>query len=99
VTNLLAHKSKYKGKRVQVTGYYLSYFECSMLSQNQGDSDRASIWIDVWQVKPGYEKQIKVVAKGQVSVIGTFDLKDTGSGHLGMCAAEITDLELFEPLK
>jgi hypothetical protein len=99
VTNLLAHKSEYKGKRVEVTGYYLSYFECSKVSQQRGDSDRASIWIHVWHVKPGHEKQIEGVAKGQVRVIGTFDFKDTGSGHLGMCAAEITDLELFERLE
>lgn len=99
VTNLLAHKSEYKGKRVEVTGYYLSYFECSKLSHHQGDSDKASIWIHVWHVKPGHEKQIKGVAKGQVRVVGTFDYKNVGSGHLGMCPAEITDLELFEPLK
>jgi hypothetical protein len=98
VTNLLAHKSEYKGKRVEVTGYYLSYFECNKLSQHQGDSDESSIWVHLWRVKPGHEKQIKTVTKGQVRVTGTFDFKDTGSGHLGMWAAEITDLELFEPL-
>jgi hypothetical protein len=99
VTNLLVHKSEYKGKRVEVTGYYLSYFECSKLSQYQGDGDEASIWIHVWHVKPGREKQVKPVAKGQVRVVGTFDYKDTGSGHLGMCVAEISHIELFEPLK
>lgn len=99
VTNLLAHKSEYKGKRVEVTGYYLSYFECSKLSHHQGDSDKASIWVHVWHVKPGHEKQIQRVPKGQVRVVGTFDYKEGGSGHLGMCPAEITDLELFEPVK
>ena len=91
VTNLLVHKSEYKGKRVEVIGYYLSYFECSKLSQHQGDGDEVSIWIHVWRVKPGREKQVKPVAKGQVRVVGTFDYKDTGSGHLGMCAAETSD--------
>jgi hypothetical protein len=71
VTNLLAHKSEYKGKRVEVTGYYLSYFECSKLSQYQGDTDRSSIWIHVWHVKPGHEKQVKPVAKGEARVVGT----------------------------
>jgi len=99
VTNLLANKSQYKGKRVEVRGYYLSDFECSKLSEHDDDSNKASIWIYFWHVKPGHEKLIKTVAKGQVRVIGTFDFKQNGSGHLGRCAAEITDLELFEPLK
>jgi hypothetical protein len=44
-------------------------------------------------------KDGRLQRKRQVRVIGTFNYKDGGSGHLGMCPAEITNLELFEPLE
>jgi hypothetical protein len=100
ITNLLAHKKEFKGKRVEVTGCYHSFFECSMLSPHQGNNSTDSLWIDTWvHVKPEYKDKIKLVAKGNVRVVGRFEYNELGSGHLNMCSGEITDLELFEPLK
>jgi hypothetical protein len=73
ITSLLARKKEFKGRRVEVTGYYLSYFECSKLSQHKGDGDRTSLWIHTWRVKPGHKDKIKLVEKGNVRVVGTFD--------------------------
>ncbi len=98
ITNPLSHREQFKGKRVEVTGYYLSSFECSILSEHQGDSGRESIGVG-WGIKPGHKDRIQFVEKGKVRVVGTFDFNKLGSGHMGVCGAELRDLELFEPLK
>jgi hypothetical protein len=39
ITNLLAHMKEFRGKRVEVTGYYTSGVEWMALYQNQEDAE------------------------------------------------------------
>lgn len=99
LTNLLAHKQEYRGKRVEVTGYYIAGFEWSKLSQVAGAPDKESLWIWVYHVKPEPGAKVTEVEKGNVRVIGIFDYNELGSGHLNQYGGEIRKVELFEPLK
>lgn len=99
ITNLLAHRQEYKGKRVEVTGHYVAGFEWSKLSQVPGAPDKQSLWIWVYHVKPEPGAKVTKVEKGDVRVIGIFDYNELGSGHLNMYGGEIRKVELFEPLK
>jgi hypothetical protein len=100
IGNLLARKEDYKGRRVEVTGYYASWFEGSILSETKTNSGDVTLWVDRFRLKPGHADAIKWVESGFVRVIGTFDYREGyGSGHLGMCPAGITQVELFEALR
>jgi hypothetical protein len=99
ITNLLAHKQEYRGKRVEVTGYYVVGFEWSKLSSTARAPDKESLWIWVNCVKPEPGAKITEVEKGNVRVIGIFDYNELGSGHLNQYGGEIRKVELFEPLK
>ena len=100
VPELLAHKQNYKGKRVEVTGYYSSFFEHSALSTDaQHRNSQESLWVDFW-AKPGCEDKVKWIPRGEVRIVGTFDFRDKyGSGHLGSWPAGISQVELFEAIK
>jgi hypothetical protein len=99
ITNLLAHKQEYRGKRVEVTGHYVAGFERSKLSQVAGAPDKESLWIWVHHVKPEPGAKVTEVEKGHVRVVGIFDYNELGSGHLNQYGGEIRKVELFEPLK
>lgn len=106
ITNLLAHMKEYRGKRVEVTGFYKSGFELSALYENQEDAkqfrDERALWI-MPLVKPGHETQVKFVKEGTVRVVGVFDYNarqpELGVGHLNGWPAQIVALELFEEIK
>ena len=106
ITNLLTHMKDYRGKRVEVKGYYKSGFELSALYQNQEDAksfrDARALWIMPF-VKPGHEKKVKFVKEGTVRIVGVFDYNvrqpDLGVGHLNGWPAQIVALELFEEIK
>jgi hypothetical protein len=111
ITDLLANREKYSGRRVEVTGYYESSFEYSGLYQRKEDS---KIYIDgdkrfgalgaihnglwIWPVvKPGCESDIKFVKEGTVRLIGVFSFrKGYGVGHFNGWPAQLSALELFE---
>lgn len=103
IGDLLAHKKEYRGKRVEVTGYYRSAFELSALYQTQDDAksyrNERALWIMPFP-KPGCEERLKFVREGFVRVVGVFtynhDDPSLGVGHLNGWPAEITTLELFE---
>lgn len=100
IGNLLARKEDYKGRRVEVTGYYASWFEGSILRETKTNSGDVTLWVDRFRLKPGHVGAIKWVESGFVRVIGTFDYREGyRSGHLGMCPAEITQVELLEALR
>ena len=99
ITNLLTHREEFKGKRVEVTGYYIADFECSKLSSHPGAASKQSLWIWAYHIKPEPGAKITLVEKGKVRVIGVFDYNKLGSGHLNMYGGEIGRVELFEPLK
>ena len=100
IGELLAHKENYRGRRVEVTGYYASWFEGSILRETKNASGDVSLWIDSFRLKPGHSEAIKWVERGFVRVIGTFDYREGNrSGHLGMCPAEITQVEFFEAIR
>lgn len=66
----------------------------STSKENGADSD--GIWVDTFHIAPGCKGTFRWVEKGPVRIIGTFEFTDYGSGHMRMCPAEITELELFE---
>jgi hypothetical protein len=100
IGELLAHKETHLGKKVEVTGYYVSWFEGSILKEDQNASGDASLWIDRFRLKPGHGESIKWVETGFVRVIGTFAYREGyRSGHMGACPAEITQVECFEPIR
>jgi hypothetical protein len=99
ITNLLAHKQEYRGKRVEVTGYYVAGFEWSKLSTAPRAPNKESLWIWVHLVKPEPGAKVTEMDKGDVRVIGIFDYNGLGSGHLNQYGGEIRKVELFEPLK
>jgi hypothetical protein len=102
IADLLAHKKEYRGKRVEVTGFYLSGPELSALYQTEDDaqnyrSERA-LWIMPF-ARRGYEGRLKPVREGFVRVVGifTYNLDPMlGVGHSNQWPAEINTLELFE---
>ena len=101
ITNLLAHKEEYKGKKVEVAGYYLGFFEHYALYAGEAQRDLTnSLWIDPFREQPGYKQNIpeaRTDFRGSVRVVGIFDYRPGyGCGHLGGWPAQITNLELFE---
>lgn len=102
ITNLLAHKQAYQGKRVEVSGYYVGFFEhCALYESQTTRSLTNSLWIDPFREQPGYRQNIsggRGDFRGNVRIIGTFHYRPdlTGVGHLNGWPAEITKLELFE---
>jgi hypothetical protein len=106
ISNLLTHMKDYRGKRVEVTGYYKSGFELSALYQNQDDArslrDAQALWIMPF-MKPDHEKQVKFVKEGTVRIVGVFDYNvrqpELGVGHLGQWPAQLVALEVFEEIK
>jgi hypothetical protein len=107
ITNLLAHMKDYRGKRVEVTGYYRSNMELSALFQNQEDAKNFrftnSLWIEPMLIKPGHEKKVRFVKEGMVRVVGVFDYRirqeGLGIGPDAEIPAQIVVLELFEKIK
>lgn len=102
MTNLLAHKDQFKGKKVEVRGYYVGEFEHYALYGSETNRDYMnSLWIDPFRNHPEYKHNIdRGEFRGHVRIIGTFDYRPRfGSGHLGGWPAQITNLELFEKIK
>jgi hypothetical protein len=102
ITNLLAHREAYQGKRVEVSGYYLGFFEHYALYESKSNrSFTNSLWIDPFREQSGYRQNISGARsdfRGNVRIIGTFHYRPDlrGVGHLNGWPAEITNLELFE---
>jgi hypothetical protein len=101
ITNLLAHKEEFKGKKVEVAGYYLGFFEHYALYTSEAQRDLTnSLWIDPFREQAAYKQNIpggRSDFRGSVRVVGIFDYRPGyGCGHLGGWPAQITDLELFE---
>lgn len=113
ISQLLKHRREYFGKRVEVRGYYRSYIEYSGLYERKEDVDRIvenpampgaindGLWIMPFG-KPGFEANLHFGKEGWVRVIGVFSYntqqQDLGVGHLNGWPAELTSLELFEPV-
>ena len=102
IEDLLAHKNEYRGRRVEVTGFYRSAFELSALYQTQEDAqsyrDESALWVMPFS-KPGCEGRLKFVREGFVRIVGVFTYNldpMLGVGHLNRWPAEISTLELFE---
>jgi hypothetical protein len=97
IGQLLQNKEKCDSKRVQVIGFYVSFFEYSTLA----DADRAAIkdqiWVNTFFIAPGCKEKIAPVRRGWVKIIGRFESRNSGNyGHLGGWPAQITELELLE---
>ena len=99
ITNLLAHKREYRGKRVEVTGNYVAGFEWSKLSPAPRAPDKESLWIWVYHVKPEPGAKVTLVEKGNVRVIGVFDYNELGVRTFEPVWRRDPKVELFEPLK
>jgi hypothetical protein len=106
ITNLLAHRKEFRGKRVEVTGYYQSGPELWSLYPSQADAksfrNTGALWIMPF-VKKGHEKNVKFVKEGAVRIVGVFDYNvrqpELGVGHLKQWPAQLVALEVFEELK
>jgi len=101
ITNLLAQRQEYKGKRVEVTGYYSGTFKSYALYESEATRSRArSLWIDPFRENPHYKQNIKGDRsnfRGNVRIIGTLDYEpNLGVGHMNGWKAQITNLELFD---
>jgi hypothetical protein len=107
LANLLSHMKDYAGKRVEVTGYYRVGFEMSALYQSQEDAasfqDSKALWIHLFKIKRGQERNVKPADKKVVRIIGVFEYNrkqpDLGVGHLNRWPAEIVEVELLEEVK
>jgi hypothetical protein len=98
IVELLKNKEQWKSKIVEVRGYYSSDFERSALYRSKQDSrgPRArSLWVDP-RDPPGKTNSILWNASGFVRIIGTFEFRKEGSGHLNTWPAEITNIQLVE---
>lgn len=111
ISDLLTHRRKYFGKRVEVSGHYISGFEHSGLYETKEDSQRYVEYSKSFGptfnglhispfAKPGYESRVRPIKEGPVRVIGTFSYniyqENLGVGHLNQWPAELVALELFE---
>jgi hypothetical protein len=106
ITNLLASRKMFSGKRIEVRGYYKSGFESSALYTSREDAENEcierSLWIDPVP-KRGRHKRIRFIKEGNVRVVGVFHY-DVGTaflgvGHLNLWPGEIVALEVFEETK
>lgn len=94
IAELLAHRDYWKGKRVEVHGFYIRSFELSELRASR-DRPRGSRGKSLW-IEPGsFGSEL---SGGYVRLIGTFTFKDIGSGHMNKWPAEITRVELAEKI-
>lgn len=106
VSQLLANKNEYYGKRVSIVGFYRSGFERSALYETDDDADNfrdnGALWVMTFKIKPGYEPQIRQIERGLVRVVGVFSYNrkqtELGVGHLNGWPAELVQLELLEPM-
>ncbi len=103
IPRLLGNKAEWKGKKVEVCGFFVSRFEARALYENEGASDgtkdHTSLWIDFPDQETLHTGKVNWVQKGYVRIIGTFDFRpDGGSGHLGQWPARLRNIELVEPL-
>jgi hypothetical protein len=98
IAEVLAHKEDYQGKRIEVVGYYMSWFEGSVLRDNSNSAPAVSLWIDRFRLK-GDTNTIQWVESGFIRVTGRFKYNEEHrSGHLGMCPAEISEVESFKAI-
>src|SRR6266540_2235606 len=75
VQHLLANPADFNGKRIAITGYYMTGFEhCALYSDGKVANTfnpAKSIWIDLTTAKLGPSSQ-QSVRHGYVRVVGTF---------------------------
>lgn len=101
INELLANKELWKGKRVEVSGFYVARSEASALYASESEArnaqDAKSLWVDYYDEAPANKGKIKWVKKGFIRIIGTFDFNaDLGSGHFNHWPARIRRIELVE---
>jgi hypothetical protein len=97
IEELLNKKERWQSNRVEVIGFYNSFFEHSVLTPKQGDPPAKGLWVDSFCLAPGSKDKIKWVEKGLVRIIGKFYFRDGyRTGHLGACLAGITEIEVFQ---
>jgi hypothetical protein len=99
IAQLLKNKEQLNSKRVEVTGYYVSLFEYSYLMEDEQSGSKDKIWVDPFDFAPGSAVKIAPVERGWVRIIGVFESREGQSyGHLGMCSAQVTRLELLQKI-
>lgn len=103
IKDLLANKEQYKGRTVEVAGYYVGTFEHYVLYESKEQkSITNALWIHPFRDRPGYRQNVpgRGEFRGKVRIVGTFDYHARyGSGHLNGWPAQITDLVLFEKVE
>jgi hypothetical protein len=94
ITNIIAGKQEFQGKRVELKGYYWTGPESSQVSDGSGRGEiKSSLWVAYYRVKPGCEQKVRWFKKGPVRIVGTVNFR---SGYPGPWPGEITDIEVFE---
>src|SRR5271157_3593787 len=71
IRELLDGKAKWNSNRVDVSGFYNSGFEWSILTEAEGQSSDDDVWIDRFHVSQGSRQKLNWVERGRVRVIGT----------------------------
>lgn len=100
IRELLENKELWNSNRVEVLGYYRCFFEHSVLTAHKGGRPNEGIWVDIFRIAPDGRGRIGRVSNDFVRVIGVFKVYEgRGAGHLNMCPAEISNLELLEKTK
>ena len=102
ITELLRSKKEWKGKKVEIYGFFVSGVEVRALYENEAESngtnDHKGLWIDFPTQAAIKTGKVKWVQRGFARVRGTFDFRPgEGCGHLGQWPAKLRDVELVEP--
>jgi hypothetical protein len=103
IAELLKNKELWKGKRIEVSGFYVTGFEISALYENEHDAksvrDEKGLWVDYYDEVASDKSKLRWVERGFIRIIGTFDFRaDSGSGYLNQWPARVRRIELVEPI-
>jgi hypothetical protein len=103
IRELLESKEQWKGKRIEVCGFYVTGVEVTALYQSEVDAknveDKKSLWIDYYDEIPAEKAKIKWIKRGFIRIVGTFDFRvDSGCGYFGQWPAKLRRIELVEPI-
>jgi hypothetical protein len=100
----MQNKVRWKGKQVEVEGFFVFMFERYAVYENESaaraSKDKVSLWVD-WHTQATSTKGKLVWPRwNYVRIVGTFDYHpDEGVGHFGRWPARLRDIESVEVIK
>ena len=102
MVELLRDRESWKGKKIEVVGYYVCRLETSALYEseraaNEHDFDR-SLWVDWWDVEPCRSEQVDWRRGGFVRIVATFDYEVMGTGYAHLWPGKLRAIEVAESI-